>query len=136
MFAKMVSMAKSAEEVKEDIAEISAPMTAAKPSTPKYPWGLCLSLEDETLSKLGIDGELPKAGDVIQFTALAKVTNSSTSESETTDGATKECRRVELQITDMGVPAPDMASQSMAKSEQRRKRFYPAMVADTDNDGS
>lgn len=134
MFAKMVSMARTPAEAKAEVAKYDMPATASAPSVPTYPYGLCISLDDETLEKLGMEGELPAVGEVMQFTAMAKVTSASMNESERSDGTKSQCCRIELQITDMGVPAPDMASQSLAKSEQRRKRFYPAMVADTDAD--
>lgn len=135
MFAKMVSMARTPEEAKAEAAKYDAPLPVSTASVPTYPYGLCISLDEETMEKLGMDGEMPSVGEVMQFTAMAKVTSASINEREKGDGTKEQCCRLELQITDMGVPAPDMAAQSLAKSEQRRKRFYPAMVADTDNDG-
>ncbi|WP_439392332.1 capsid staple protein [Bradyrhizobium sp. PMVTL-01] len=134
MFAKMVSMANTPEEVKESMAD--APSVApAKFTGPKYPWGLSISLEDQSLKKLGLDGDLPVIGDVIQFIAEAKVTNASLNERETTDGKTEQCCRIELQITDMGIAPGDSAEEQVERSKARRKRFYPGMDADTDNDG-
>jgi hypothetical protein len=135
MFAKMVSMARTPAEAKAEAAKYDAPSISTAVSVPTYPYGLCISLDEEILAKLGMQGDLPEIGEVMQFTALAKVTSASMNEREKPDGSKEQCCRIELQITDMGVPAPDMVSQSMAKSEQRRKRFYPAMAADTDADG-
>jgi hypothetical protein len=124
MFSKMVSMAKSPEEMKGDYP---APMSTSegKISGPKYPYGLCISLDDETLEKLGLDGELPSAGETVQFSAIAKVTSSSDNEMLQDDGSTKRCCRVELQITDMGVPDPD---------PKPRQWYGKDMVEDNDND--
>lgn len=135
MFTRMVSMAKSPEEMKEDMADMPAPVAANKISGPKYPYGLCISLDDETLEKLGLEGDLPAVGETMHFEAIARVTCASANESEGMDGATRMCRRVELQITDMGVPDPDPAGRAEEASAARRKRFYPNMVEDNDNDG-
>lgn len=130
MFAKMVSMAHTPEEAKVEAKEMAAP------SVPKYPWGLCLRLDEDSLKKLGLDGDLPQVGESMQFVAMAKVTSASIHESENPDGSKRQCCNVELQITDMGVPAVDAAEVQIEKSEARRKRFYGASkVADTDNDG-
>ncbi|MET4341944.1 capsid staple protein [Bradyrhizobium sp. RT9a] len=135
MFAKMVSMARTPEEAKAEVAKYDAPSPASVASVPTYPYGLCISLDEETMEKLGMDGEMPSVGEVMQFTAMAKVTSASINEREKSDGTKEQCCRLELQITDMGVPAPDMASQSVEKSAQRRKRFYGAtMAADADDD--
>lgn len=134
MFAKMVSMARTPEEAKAEVAKYDGPSPASVSSVPTYPYGLCISLDEETMEKLGMAGEMPSVGEVMQFTAMAKVTSASINEREKSDGSKEQCCRIELQITDMGVPAPDLAGQSMAKSEQRRKRFYPAMAADSNGD--
>lgn len=120
---KMTSMANTPDEVKKDIAEMTMP-ASGKISGPKYPYGLCLSLDDDTLKKLGLDGELPEVGEVIHFMAMARVTSASENERETTDGATEKCCRVELQITDMGVASADPADDEAEEAAARRKRFY------------
>lgn len=120
---KMISMANTPDEVKKDLADMAMPtMQGVKASAPKYPWGLSISLEDETLAKLGLDGELPAVGEIIHFEAIARVTSAAENERETTDGSTEQCRRIELQITDMGVAAPE-----------RERNWYGTQ--DNDNDG-
>jgi hypothetical protein len=134
MFAKMISMARTPAEAKKEVEKYDMPATASPvASVPTFPYGLCISLEDETLDKLGMEGAMPAVGDVIQFTAMAKVTSASDSEREKSDGSKEQCRRVELQITDMGVPG-DAAGQQLQKSEARRKRFYGEMAAEPDGD--
>lgn len=133
MFGKLVSMAKTPEEVKDDTADMPMATAAGKISGAKYPYGLCISLDDETLKKLGLDGDMPSVGEVIAIQAMARVTNAGKNEREGTDGATQVCRHVELQITDMAVPDPE--PDPMQASMARRKRFYGSMVQDNDNDG-
>lgn len=136
MFARLINMARSIAEVKKDMPDC-APSVASKVSGPMYPWGLAISLEDEALEKLDLDDDLPDVGDIVQFNAIAKVTNVSQSDREDSDGTKTVCRRVELQITDMGIPGTNEADRSAEKSEQRRKRFYgsstEAMGADSDD---
>lgn len=137
MFARLVNMAKTPDEVKKDMADCVPTMSSdGKPTGPMYPWGLSISLEDDALAKLGLAGDMPDVGDIVQFNAIAKVTSVSQNEREGTDGTKSMCCRVELQITDMGIPGTNEADRSAEKSEQRRKRFYgsstEAMAADSD----
>lgn len=95
----MVNMAMTTEEAAEYAG--GAPVAASDPGNgPKYPWGLCLDLNDEVLKKLGIT-ELPKVGTVFVIEAQAKV--QSMNESEQLDGDKEG--RISLQITDMSVGA-------------------------------
>lgn len=76
-----------------------------------YPWGLCISLDNETLNKLGLT--TPPVGGVVTITAKAMV--KSTSERQDDDGT---YRRAELQITDMAIApvsgeAPKTAAQTL-----------------------
>lgn len=67
---------------------------------PRYPWGLGIQLEDETMGKLGIAG-LPKVGDVLMVQARVKVTGAMENEHEH-----GKHRSAQLQIVDMGI-GPD-----------------------------
>jgi len=69
-----------------------ADFTADKP---RYPYGTCLYLDQETLEKLGMVS-LPDVGEEMILTAKVKVVG--VSARENTDGANKS---LELQITDM-----------------------------------
>lgn len=69
---------------------------------PDYPWGLCLDLCQDELSKLGIEG-LPEVGDEMHIYAVAKVTRVSQSASESGD----DSRGVTLQICEMGTMEAD-----------------------------
>lgn len=92
----MISMQLSAEEAKEQ--------TSCEPKPgdgPRYPYGLCLYLDDETLAKLGIT-ELPAVGSILTISAQATVTSVGMSQQQDGD---KE-QRAELQITDMELAPP------------------------------
>lgn len=130
-FQQMVDMAKSTDDVKEEIAS-SYPSTApGKASVPVYPYGLCMSWDEEILKKLKMENERPRVGDVIHFCVTAKVTSVSESESETADGTKKPHCRVELQGTEIGVEHENEESVREEATEQRRGRFY----GNVDGDG-
>lgn len=91
----LISMQQSPEEAKEQ--------TEPKASdAPKYPWGLCLTLNDDSLEKLGID-KLPEVGSVVTITARAEV--SSIRDYQTQGGESEAS--MDLQITDMQVDGMD-----------------------------
>lgn len=100
-FMKMVSMARSPEEIKEQMDKMtSAP---EMPDGPQYPYGLCITLCDDELEKLGIDkDDMPEIGDMIHLMAMAKVTSVSQSANSSGDQ-----RRIELQITDLSCEDED-----------------------------
>lgn len=69
----------------------------AKVEAPRYPWGLRLNLETEAIEKLGLE-KLPQVGTVVTVMAKAKVV-----EVSQTDMQNRKSRRLELQITDLGL---------------------------------
>ena len=117
----MVSLAKTPAEVKEDMA----PMVASNPmpSAPQYPYGCCISLENETLKKLGLDGDLPAVGDVIEFMSTAKVTSASMNERMDESGKPETCCRVELQITHIAA-TEDEDQENEEADKKLTKRLY------------
>jgi hypothetical protein len=110
----MVDMARDPEEIKEDMPKAIEPA-----SGPLYPYGLCISFDEDTLEKLGLDGELPKVGMMIHLIAMAKVTSVSQNEREKSDGSKENCSRVELQITHLATENEDSEAQ-----EIRHKAWY------------
>ena len=76
---------------------------------PKYPYGTCLDLNDESLQKLGIT-KLPNVGEEVTIQAKAKVTRIS---AYVEQGGAEQC--LGLQITDMDVSIP---SQSQSASDK------------------
>ncbi len=98
---KLVDIAYTPKERKEEAAE----MTPGKYKGPEYPYGLSITLNEETLAKLGIE-ELPRVGDEMRVEAMAKVT----SVSMRSDKSDEDERCVGLQITELACE-PDGAGQ-------------------------
>lgn len=99
----MVNMKMSSEEAKEQMEPTAA-------DAPQYPWGLCLDLDDDALTKLGIT-ELPAVGARLSIQALVTVTRTGAYQ---TQGSEMECC-LALQITDMEIGAAPETS-AAAKS--------------------
>lgn len=92
---QFVDLAKTPKEVNEDVQSSPAMVS----DVAAYPYGLCISLDQETLDKLDLE-DSPNVGDMIHMHCLASVT--SVSKREVVDPATgeKSCDcRIELQIT-------------------------------------
>ncbi len=68
-----------------------------------YPYGLSLSLDDESLQKLGIDISDYAVGDELELHAKVKVRSLRQSESENSG----KDRSMDLQVTDMCVEPPE-----------------------------
>lgn len=85
----LINMKMDAEEAKEQTQP-------TEKDAPEYPWGLCITLNDDSLEKLGVS-ELPKIGTKVTIMAEADVTSVS---SYQTQGGEAELS-VSLQITDM-----------------------------------
>ncbi len=66
--------------------------------SPRYPWGLSINLDEESLSKLGMS-KLPDVGDQKMLVAFVDVTDKHESDSQ--DG--KKRKSIRLQITDMSI---------------------------------
>lgn len=83
---------------------------AAKESTlveqPRYPYGLCLHLDDEVMQRLGLK-ELPKVGKPIMVHAIADVTGVSENEYTTEGGKAEKRASVTIQITDLALTKPE-----------------------------
>jgi hypothetical protein len=90
---------------KSERKEMAEPAMAEE----SYPWGLRLTLDKETLDKLGIDG-LPAVGTKMLLVARAEVKGVSQHESDD-----HESRSVDLQITEMGVES-EKAKRDLATS--------------------
>lgn len=109
-----VDMEKTPAEVQDDIKSM-----VSAPSTSVYPYGLCISLTEEELEKLDLDDDC-EVGDMISFSAMARVTSRSENEREDAGGKKTSCCRIELQITAMAVDgqegAPAMSDDQRAKS--------------------
>ena len=93
--AALVSMKRSPTKKKKD------PMSTCSPCdlSEKYPYGLQIRLEDESLEKLGLD-KLPSAGKTMTLTAEVEVSGSSMRERL---GDKAPSMSLELQITKMSL---------------------------------
>jgi hypothetical protein len=116
---KMIDMAKTPDEIKEEIGEMVCPSPPGKYKGPRYPYGLALCLGKDELEKLDLDTDC-EVGDTIHLFALAKVT--SASQSELADGTTEY--RIELQITHLGVEDENDENEEMDRGEGRAARRY------------
>lgn len=87
-------------------------LTASDVDLPAYPYGLCISLSDDVLKKLGIG--IAPVGTKFLLHALVEVENNHASENQKgTDMS------MSLQITSMELGTPDGGSASLAS------RLYP-----------
>lgn len=110
---QLTSMRLSAQEAKEE----GGYAQPANPDLPRYPYGLCLDLNDEVLQKLGITS-LPTPGTTMQLIATVEV--SRISEYQNQEGK-DAC--MGLQITDMALSAP-AASNTASSSADIAKALY------------
>ena len=85
--------------MKQSRVEKTAIEGPSEPSKPSYPYGLTLSLDNESLKKLGIT-KLPDVGSTLMVWARATV--ESVSEHESTEDK-KPRRNISLQLTDMAI---------------------------------
>lgn len=81
-------------------------------NAPEYPYGLCIELDNTSMSKLGID-KLPDVGSSLMV--LARVEVCRASESKSLDG--KSYRSISLQITEMEVSKD-------SKNSDKAKELY------------
>ncbi len=94
----------------------------AEETRDEYPWGLRISLDGETMAKLGMT-ELPKIDAEFKLVALACVV--SVSQSERTDG--EPHRNVELQLEQMML-MPAKEEEGEDEGEGMAKKMYPSML--------
>lgn len=90
----LVSMQLSAEEAKE--YGMVEPAKTEDSDQPRYPYGLTISLDDDSLAKLGMTSP-PAVGTVFTVTAKAVVTSASSYQTQWQGAEISSC----LQITDM-----------------------------------
>lgn len=107
-WSKMVDLALTDEE------KMSSDVPCVPIDRPKYPYGLCISLDQSSLEKLKLDTKDVSVGDMVDLRAFAVVT--SISENDTSDGPRS---RVELQIEKLAVE--DEATESTAEESDEPK---------------
>lgn len=111
---QLTSMQLTPAEAKE---EAGLPATSAE-NLQKYPYGLCIDLCDETLTKLGIT-DMPPVGSSMQLMARVEVSRSSQYENQ--EG--KEFS-LALQITDMALSAPMTATPAPRSAGEIASSLY------------
>lgn len=114
MFSKMIDMRRTPEEKTKDVGY---PMAVPANDTPDYPYGLSISLGDDELAKLDLDGNC-QVGDMIDLRALAKVTNVSARD----EGGKTVCR-IELQITNLAIESEDEEDAEVRPRVDRSRRY-------------
>lgn len=121
----MVSMVMKEEkaEGKSDCCCCSGPC-GCEEGKPRYPWGLQISLENEQLAALGIK-DMPKTGETMTIQAVAKVTRCSEEERE----GSEPSRSMSLQITDLGLDAPEKKREPIDKEATARALYGGSMGA-------
>ena len=94
---------------------------------PYYPYGTCLTLDQDQLEALGLT-ELPPAGSAFTLEAKAIVRRSSTEDPDVDGDVDSAC--VELQITHLGLEGEDDKSRS-TRAKAKAAKLYGG---DTDGD--
>lgn len=100
----------------EQGAEQEYPST---PDKPVYPYGLCISLCENELDKLGYSADDFMVGDMLHLHCMANVT--SVSKNETQHGVHS---RIELQITHISAESEDEENEEVAP----KKRDIPSKL--------
>ena len=118
---KFIDMANDPEEAKADMATEAA--TPSPYKGPKYPYGLCIRLDEKQLAKLDLDDDIT-TGETIHLFALARVTSVSSNER---DGE-PDCRCIELQITHLALEDED--EENEMSNEDRAARRYAGPKSD------
>lgn len=92
---------------------------------PQFPWGLRICLTQHEIEKLDLDPGEVSAGDFIEFSAFAKVTNCSLEDNvNSMTGEKKQTCRIELQIEKLAVEDEDKEGKGEAPKRRRREDFY------------
>lgn len=86
---------------------------------PLYPYGLCISLCQDELDKLGIDYDDVCVGDIVHIHALGMITSKSCSERQ--DGEPSE--RIEIQITHLASESEDEEDKTMESVMSSSKKI-------------
>ena len=80
--------------------EYNSPMTSAE-EAPKYPYGLSIDLNGDSMTKLGIT-TLPAVGEEVAITAVAKVTRISAYEEQS---GSEQCMGLQITMMELDIPS-------------------------------
>lgn len=107
---KLVNMKMSKKEAKDTIGPVSTKEALA--NAPRYPYGLEIRLDTETLKKLGINLDDYKLGETCVIEARAQITDKG--EHQRLGG--EERINLELQITDLAIGADKKEKKKKAEA--------------------
>lgn len=111
----MISMARDKEDTEKDLPCVA--------DAPMYPYGLCISLCDDELEKLGFEASDFDTDDIVHLHCLAMVT--SVSCNKTSSGGDNS--RIELQITNISAESEDEENEEAeveSKGSKRLSKMY------------
>lgn len=100
----MTNLAMTKEEAKAEYG-MSTNKAEDDEDLPRYPYGLTLYLDDDTLEKLGIT-DLPKVGSKMLAQITVMVTGTSQRATQSTKAGEEMKTCVDMQITDMELAMP------------------------------
>lgn len=100
MSTTLINMELSAAEAKQEVSIEAA--------APKYPWGLCVTLNNDALKKLNID-KLPEIGSKMRLIAEVEVSAVRAYSAQQGESDTS----VDLQITDMSLSGAEASAASV-----------------------
>jgi hypothetical protein len=109
----MVDMAYTEQE-KQEAADSGCALSPE--FQPKYPYGLCISMDEQSMDKIGLDLDGVNIGDMLHLHCLARLTSMSMNES---DSGRKG--RIELQITH--ISAEDEDDENEEEEAKPRKQL-------------
>ena len=98
---ELKSMKMTAEQAKEYAIGVA---TAPDADAPRYPYGLCIRIDDDGIDALGLMS-LPTVGQTVMI--MARATVKLVEQRQMLDGETERC--LEIQITDMAL-SPESSS--------------------------
>ncbi len=90
------------------------------PEGPRYPYGLEIELNDDVMTKMGLDSSDFKAGEVVNIVAKAKVTRVSSTDRQKSSGEVEEIQSLSLQITDLGLTNPNSFDNSFDEFSKKK----------------
>lgn len=107
----MTNLAMTKAEAKAEYSECIAG-APADDDLPRYPYGLSIYLDDDTLKKLGIT-DLPKVGSSMLAQITLTVTGTSQRATQSSKDGENLTTCVDLQITDMDLAKPEKSAASV-----------------------
>ena len=133
--ARLADLGKTPEEVKKELAPVAVLSDAVKPSTPVYPYGTCISLNDDVLAKV-MPGEMPPVGAMVHgcFVGMVKACCPPTERIDADGKKTSSGACVEIEIQHLGFAAEDDVDRQQDAEEKQTKTWYGGKEPDGDEE--